>query len=185
MSEHIPTKPESKIEKTDVSAETEQNANRLKNYSEKDNSSDALSIENIRQNIEKHSLSKKENLVGDKEKTVTAQPITKEIKDLAYNKTLKKVRTQLPKSQRLFSATIHQPIVEAVSNIGAKTIARPSGIMGGGVFALFGSIILLLFAKTNGFSYNYFAFFAFFGIGFLVGLVIELLRKLVSPKNKR
>jgi hypothetical protein len=103
--------------------------------------------------------------------------ITRATKKAAYKKTLKHVQRQLPKREKAFSKVIHQPAVEKVSNVGAKTVARPSGLLAGGVCALLGSSIILYMAKHYGFRYNFFVFLLFLVGGFFVGLLIEMLWK--------
>jgi hypothetical protein len=61
-----------------------------------------------------------------------------------------------------------------VSGATGQTLARPSGLLGGGICALLGSLIYLYLAKHIGFNYNYLLFVLFFGGGFIIGLVIEL-----------
>lgn len=98
------------------------------------------------------------------------------LKKASYQQTLKFIRSRLPKSKKAFSKVIHNSTIEAVSNVSAKTVARPSGLLGGGIGAFVGSLYLLYVSKTYGFSdYNYAMFFLLFAGGFLVGLAIELM----------
>lgn len=69
---------------------------------------------------------------------------------------------------------MHNKAVEKVSDGIGKTVARPSGILGGGIVSLLGSCILLYMSKQYGFEYNFFVFFALMGGGFLLGVVLEL-----------
>ena len=73
------------------------------------------------------------------------------------------------------SRIIHQPAIDAASEATAKTIARPSGILGGGICAFAGSLFFLYFAKHDGFHYNYLLFLVFFIGGFAIGLLFEVL----------
>lgn len=96
---------------------------------------------------------------------------------------LQVVQRRLKPTSRALSKVVHQPLVRAVSETGAKTAARPSGLFGGGVMAFVGSLVYLYLAKHVGFNYNYFVFTLFFLGGFVIGLLIELLLWAVRPRR--
>lgn len=100
--------------------------------------------------------------------------MTRELKQQAFKRTLTRVRHHLKPAERSFSKFIHQSTVDKVSTVGAQTVARPSGILGGGIFAFVGSAIVLYLARTYGFSYNLFIFIILFVGGFALGTLIEL-----------
>lgn len=114
--------------------------------------------------------------------------ITKKIKAEQYQKTLKHIQVMLPKRQQKFSVFIHQPAVERASEVGAKTLARPSGIIGGALLALMGSLTVILIARRIGFEVPNSIFAVLFIIGFALGIIIELsinLFKKLQPKIRR
>lgn len=100
--------------------------------------------------------------------------VTRELKQMSWDRTMVRVRKQLSAPNRVLSKVIHQPAVNAVSEVGAKTVARPSGLLFGGICAFVGSSFFLYFAKHYGFRYNYLMFALFFVGGFFLGLVLEL-----------
>lgn len=104
------------------------------------------------------------------------------LKKDSYKSLLKQTQARLPKGARQFSKIIHQKNIEAISNVGAQTVARPSGLLGGGIGALIGSITLLYTSKHYGFRYNYAFFLVTFLAGFGVGLVVEVLVRLVKRR---
>ncbi|MFZ1323576.1 MAG: hypothetical protein WAQ57_00255 [Candidatus Saccharimonadales bacterium] len=101
-------------------------------------------------------------------------PINRELKDMAYRRTLKRTQRQLPPVSRTFSKVIHQPAVEAVSDLADHTVARPSGILAGGIAAFLGSSLFLWVTRHYGYEYNFLLFALFFVGGFFVGLLVEL-----------
>lgn len=101
--------------------------------------------------------------------------LRKETKKMAYKKTLSHVRRHLPKPERAFSKIIHQPVIEKVSDISAKTVARPSGLLAGGICAMFGSAFVLFMSKHYGFRYNFTIFIALLVLGFVLGLLLEMI----------
>lgn len=105
------------------------------------------------------------------------------LKKDSYKNLLAQTRSQLPAVSRQFSKVIHQKNIEALSNVSAQTVARPSGLLGGGIGALIGSITLLYYSKHYGFTYNYAFFFVMFLAGFAVGLLIEVLVRLLRRRK--
>ncbi len=148
----------------------------------------AKNIEKIRTAVEVEAETKQEHAATkqkESSKETDQQPIyvNKELKDLAYQRTLRRARNKLSPPARMMSRVIHQPAVEAVSEVAGKTIARPSGILMGGIMAFFGSSAFLWAAKHYGFRYNFLLFALFFAGGFFVGLLIELGIYLAKRKN--
>jgi hypothetical protein len=107
----------------------------------------------------------------------------RQLKANAYRRTLQKVRTHLKPREKALSKFIHQPGIETLSEAGAKTAARPSGLLGGGLAALIGSGTLLYMSKHYGFRYNFFVFVLFFVGGFAAGVIIELLVRASNPRK--
>jgi hypothetical protein len=148
-------------------------------------------IHEIRKNIQELSTSK-ENFQNSKEKQPEEQEtpklhhhyLTKKIKLDRYKITLKYIRKNLPKRQQAFSKLIHQPMVESVSEIGSKTIARPSGILGGGIIALIISPIILFIAHKIGFEVPNSLIIILFVIGFIFGCFVEFLLSSVKRFHK-
>ncbi len=109
----------------------------------------------------------------------------RELKAEAYKRVMGQVRRHLKRPARSFSKLVHSPAVDSISNVSAKTIARPSGLLGGSILAFLGSVVLLYSAKHYGFKYNYGFFLICFVTGFLVGALIELLLWFTWSKRRR
>ena len=107
----------------------------------------------------------------------------KELKQQSYERKLQQVRSRLSKPEKTFSKVIHQSAVNTLSETSGKTLFRASGILGGAMAALAGSIVLLYMAKHYGFRYNYLAFFVLFVGGWLLGILIELATKPLRHKS--
>jgi hypothetical protein len=137
-------------------------------------------IEHLKNAAEQASVNAKELNIREGESSY--QPaqsfVNKEIKEMAYNRLLIRARNQMTSPQKLMSKIIHQQILEDISESTANTVARPSGILGGGIVALIGTSTYYYLTKTYGYSYNYFIFIGLLGLGFIAGWSLEVILKL-------
>ncbi len=132
------------------------------------------SIETIQERIAREALSSKEVNIDTHRQRGTAGSAHMDRKT-AYKQILTKVRQHLSKPERAFSKLIHQPTIEKVSEASSKTVARPSGILGGGLVAFFGSLLLIYLARRYGFEYSYTIYLVTYIGGFFAGVGLELL----------
>lgn len=109
--------------------------------------------------------------------------VNKELHQAARDRALNNIQRKLPLPQRTFSKFIHTSTIKNVSAASAATVTRPSGMLGGSIFAFLGSLLFYWLSKRTGFSYNYLLFILFFVGGFVVGLVLELSLFLVRHKK--
>lgn len=177
--EKQPNSPERSSEQREKLRELIEAAERAENKLEH-------SIEAIRHDVEHEARGKKETAIGqDHEKSHIGHGhvINREVKKAAYDKELRKIQRHLPKQERAFSSFIHHPKVEAISEAGGKTIARPSGLLVGGMVAFLGSLCLVILSKYYGFTYNFFVFILLLVAGFLLGVLGELGLKTIHKKR--
>jgi hypothetical protein len=107
------------------------------------------------------------------------------LKTNAFDQSMKRIRRKLPAPARAFSKVAHNDVVETISSVGAQTIARPSGLLGGSLCAFIGSASLLYAAKHYGFRYNYLVFVLLFAGGFMIGSLLELLIWLARGRRQQ
>lgn len=120
----------------------------------------------------------------EKAKPLPHKEINEQLQKITLHRELNNIRKKLSTSDKTLSKVVHAPVIRTFSEAGAKTIARPSGIIGGSITAFVGTTAYLLLAKWVGFSYNYFVFIALFILGFGLGLTIEVVSSaLVRKKN--
>jgi len=110
--------------------------------------------------------------------------VQQSMKNRAYKRELAKIQTKLPAPSRRFSKIVHSTPIESLSNIGAQTVARPSGLLGGSIVAFTGSLVLYYMAKEYGFRYNYLLMFFLFAGGFMLGAMIELIVWYLSGRKR-
>lgn len=133
----------------------------------------AARVEAAQQRIEQLALSSQETSLETEQQPETVT-ITGELRQKALEKTLHRIQRHLSKPERRFSRFIHKPAIDKLSEAGSKTVARPSGLLGGGLTAFAGSLALLVFVKRYGYEYNPTTFLLFLIGGFFLGLLIEL-----------
>jgi hypothetical protein len=100
-----------------------------------------------------------------------------EAKNSTLKRTLRSVQKDLRPYEIPLSKFLHNAAVEHLSEAGAKTIGRPSGLLVGGAASLFISLAVLLGCHYLGYEYNYFIGLASFPVGFVIGLIVEFASK--------
>jgi hypothetical protein len=110
---------------------------------------------------------------------------SREYREDAFKNILSKAQERLGKPDKLMSKLIHQPIVERVSEVGAKTVARPSGLLIGSIFSFVTTLATYLVARYNGYDMTFSVVLYSFAGGFLIGVVIEYLYKLLKSVVSR
>ena len=116
-------------------------------------------------------------LMSDEDEGQQKVRITKHDKQRAYTHTIKHVQSKLSKPSRGFSKIIHSPVVEQASEALEKTVARPSAILGGALFATVGLAVMSFFARRYGFALSGTELILFVSAGWLLGLIVELVWK--------
>ena len=134
------------------------------------------SVEEIRDTVEKHAQKASET-VGKKAERTSQPSVSVSDKKQSYNQTMNRVRSKMNPASRAFSSFIHAPVVEQTTEVVGKTVARPSGIMGGGIAAVIGLGIVFFFARRNGFALSGSEFILLLLAGFVVGILFEIVGK--------
>lgn len=107
-----------------------------------------------------------------------------ELKGNTLKRSLRQIRKNLKPYQRPFSKFLHNTAVEGISEASAKTIARPEGLLFGGIASFLASIAVLLACYYYGYEYNYFIGLISFPTGFVLGLIIEFLIRPLWHRNE-
>ena len=108
--------------------------------------------------------------------------ITKDDRTASYQKTMKKMQSELPPASRAFSKVIHNPAVEKASEAIGNTVARPNLIIAGALGAI-ASVIVYFVARHYGYVLSGSETIILFGCGWVIGAIIEYAR--VGFLNKR
>jgi len=106
--------------------------------------------------------------------------INKKEREKSYAKTMKRVQSELPIGSRLFSKVIHNKFIEKTSDILGNTITRPNAMLSGAVVAFMLTLLTYTIAKTVGYALSGFETIAAFMIGWIIGIIYDYLRVLVT-----
>ena len=146
-------------------------------------------IESARSATKEALLSKErggaESKKGGEPTHAAVKKVTRQEKDIAYNKTLKEVRSQMSAPSRAFSSIIHIPAVEKTSEIVGTTIARPNAILAGSLSALILVSAVYWVAKTYGYPLSGFETIGAFILGWIVGLMVDYFRVMATGGRQR
>lgn len=112
----------------------------------------------------------------------TPRQITKDDRAASYQKTMKKMQSELPPASRAFSKVIHNPAVEKASEAIGSTVARPNLIIAGALGAI-SSVVVYFIARHYGYVLSGSETIILFGCGWVIGAIIEYAR--VGFLNKR
>lgn len=110
--------------------------------------------------------------------------ITRHRSSNTASSTLKQAQNTLSAPERQFSKIIHNSKVETISDAAGGTIARPSGLLWGGIFSLIGSVGVLLVCRYYGYEYNYLIGMASFAGGYFMGFLLEGLAKAMQRRPR-
>jgi hypothetical protein len=185
MSEKLTPRHEAKSENLDLSGEIKRNLENLSKAALEAESQKA-ELHELQDAVKQEAISGQEITVGEREvpKSHTSHATPKELKADAYKRSLSRVQSRLNVVDRGFSKIAHQPVIDSASNVMSKTVARPSGILGGGICALLGSSFLLYLTKRYGFEYNFFVYFLLLAIGFVLGMTAELVIRAILKRKR-
>jgi|AntRauTorcE11897_2_1112592.scaffolds.fasta_scaffold16049_2 hypothetical protein len=178
MSEHLrPHESHKPSEILDLSEEVKKNLDRLDIEAEEDQrEKDNPDLETLAVSAKETAISGSETVADTSESTRQTQSYASraDLKRDAYGRMVWDIQSRLSTSEKALSKFAHKPIVEAVSEVASKTIARPTGIAAGGSIAFLGMMLTLFLAYRYGFTYNYLLFGLLFVGGYIAGTIIEL-----------
>lgn len=160
----------------------------LKEKLEAAKSSEHLDVAEARSAIEKLSpISTESYKAEESESGASTDNVSWWSKELSlqnFDRTLASVRRRLSPPERQLSKVIHKPVVEKTSDALGKTVARPSGILFGGIFSFVFSLGAYLLARYLGGELRYSIFAVSFIGGYLFGLFVELIWRVIRMRRR-
>lgn len=100
-----------------------------------------------------------------------------------FANTMKEARSHMSAPSKAFSKVIHNKAVEKTSDAVGNTVARPNAILFGSLTAFLFTLGIYLFARYYGYPLSGFETIAAFILGWVVGLLFDYLRVMITGKK--
>lgn len=100
-----------------------------------------------------------------------------------FDMTMSDITNTMSTRRRLFSKFIHVRAIEAVSDVIGSTFARPNALLFGASFSFVLTLGTYVLAKNLGYSLSGFESIGAFLLGWLIGLVYDFLKLMVTGKH--
>lgn len=101
----------------------------------------------------------------------------------SYTKTMRQVQKDLSPPARIFSKIIHNRVIERLSDTISNTIARPNAILFGSFSAFVATLVVYLIAKSSGYQLSGSESIFTFTIGWIIGIIFDYLRIMITGKK--
>jgi hypothetical protein len=142
-------------------------------------------VEQARADVEQEAVSGRETSQGEHKKSDDGPVrVVHRSRKESYQHTMKNVQSEMSAPARVFSKVIHNPIVERTSEVIGSTVARPDAILSGSVFAFLLVLGLYILARYNGFELRGSETIIAFVIGWIIGIVFDFLRAMITGKRQ-
>ncbi len=110
-------------------------------------------------------------------------PISKKQREASFHSHMHHIQADMTPSSRAFSKFIHNKAVEKTSDFLGATVARPNALLAASIFAFLTVTALYLIAKNYGYTLSGFETLGAGILGWILGLMYDYLRVLMSGKS--
>lgn len=119
-----------------------------------------------------------------KESTTAPKPKNnKKNRDASFKKQMQTIQADMSLSQRVFSKFIHVKPIEQTSDAVGASFARPNAILAGSITAFALTLGVYLIAKFVGYNLSGFETIGAFVVGWILGIVYDYLRLIITGKK--
>jgi hypothetical protein len=125
---------------------------------------------------------KKEVSPAEKRKD-TPPKVSKSSRKAAFDTTMKDAQEHMSAPARSFSKLIHTQAVEKASETLGATVARPNALLAGSVSAFVLTLVVYLVAKYYGYPLTGTESIAAFVFGWIIGIIFDYLRVMITGKR--
>jgi preprotein translocase subunit SecF len=173
------------VERSEVERAAAERAKELREQTEhKHEHPETAAEHDARQEAEKEAKSVEDYRPSEHEGKKDARVFTGEhSRDKSYKETMQSVERELSAPERVFSKIIHTKTVETVSDTVGSTVARPNAILAGSICAFVLVLVVYLVARDRGYGLSGFETIGAFIIGWIIGVLIDFLRVMISGKR--
>lgn len=109
---------------------------------------------------------------------------TRQQRETSFKHQMEAAQAEMTPSERRFSKVIHNKSIETASDTLSATIARPNALLAGSISAFLLVTIIYLLAKYYGYRLSGFETIGAFVLGWVLGLIYDYVRLLISGKKK-
>lgn len=141
-------------------------------------------VESLSLSVEEHKAIEETNPSREGRNNPPHHYLTNKVKNGVFHQSIENIQTHLSPTENKFSNLIHNDSVEKISEVGAKTIARPNAILGGGIIMLVGGGFSLFMSKKYGFEIPLSVFLSLYFIGFIVAITLDVVAKKLIIRKK-
>lgn len=110
-------------------------------------------------------------------------PISKKQREASFHSHMHHIQADMSPSSRAFSKLIHNKVIEKTSDAIGATVARPNALLAASIFAFLTVTVLYLIAKNYGYALSGFETIGAGILGWILGLVYDYCRVLISGKT--
>lgn len=111
------------------------------------------------------------------------QKATKRQRNESFKRQMKDVRRDMSLPSVMFSKVVHNPVVEKASDVVGSTVARPNALLAGSFCAFALTLGVYVVAKTIGYQLSGFETIGAFFVGWLIGIIYDYLRIIITGKK--
>lgn len=115
------------------------------------------------------------NISAIKNNAVLKSSTSKKHRKVVFNEQMKNVQKELSLSEKIFSQTIHNSLIEKISDFIGSTIARPNALLSGSVTAFIGIGICYVVAHYYGYKMSGLETILAFIIGWSSGMLYDFI----------
>ena len=108
--------------------------------------------------------------------------ISKQQSNASYNKVMQVTREHLDSPSRILSSVIHANFIDKTIESLSRTVLRPNALLFGSILVLVATLVSFFYVFSYGYAVSNLEIILSFAIGWLLGLVYDYLRILVSGK---
>lgn len=120
---------------------------------------------------------------GERENDHSPSLTAKQTPEVAFKETMQNIQKEMSAPARTFSKVIHNKAVEKVSDVAGTTVARPNSILFGGICAFALVLAVYIHARNIGYSLSGFETIGAFILGWIIGVLIDLLHGIIRGKR--
>ncbi len=166
-----------------ASEQVERLEKKLDNAAERAPTEDTEKLKENAEKIAEKQEKRSEKKASPAEKRKDTPLPNKKAKKAAFNATMKEARGHMSTPSRTFSKFIHAAPIEKTSEFVGATVARPNALLAGSVSAFALTLLVYVVARYYGYPLTGSESIAAFILGWLLGILFDYFRVMITGKK--